>query len=269
MIMLFKNHASTLNGVLKNAKHASNGKPKNIQPGDVILIAQTKGSLLPDEKPIRWIMNFVRTYEDSDNESVKIWGKKWRYIIQGENVRSVEPFDIEDLKISNKDYNSVQTFCDLDSEDEKEVMKWIQEENEIKIDESEDVSEEFEDNKNINYDELIKKLDEKYSGKPEYEERVVKYIQRPSALRKAILKKEGYVCKICGCDGFLKKGGNKYAETHHMKELNENAPDTLQSWNVLVVCPTCHKKLHYADVKTEFLNPGWKIIINKEEIIIK
>ena len=54
-----------------------------------------------------------------------------------------------------------------------------------------------------------------------------------------------------------------------MKELNEDAPDTLQSWNVIVVCPTCHKKLHYADVETEFLNPGWKIILDNKEIIIK
>ena len=164
MIILFKNHASTLNGVLKNAKHASNGRPRNIKPGDIILIAQTKGSLLPNEKPIRWIMNYVSCYEDTENESSKIWGKKWRYIIQGENVRSIEPFDIEDIKVSNKDYNSVQTFCELEPNDEKEVLKWIQEEKDITIDESQDVSEEFEKDKEINYEELINRLNDKYSG---------------------------------------------------------------------------------------------------------
>jgi 5-methylcytosine-specific restriction protein A len=29
---------------------------------------------------------------------------------------------------------------------------------------------------------------------------------------------------ICGYPGFSKKNGGKYAEVHHMIELNENAP---------------------------------------------
>lgn len=67
----------------------------------------------------------------------------------------------------------------------------------------------------------------------------------------------------------MKKGGGKYAEVHHMLELNKLAPMTLQSWNIIVVCPLCHKKLHYADVKSEFLNPGWKIIIDGKDYVIK
>ena len=102
-----------------------------------------------------------------------------------------------------------------------------------------------------------------------FKETVVELIQRPSLLSNAIKEKYGYKCMICGYPGFLKKDGEKYAEVHHMIELNKKAPETLQSWNLLVVCPLCHKKLHYTDVKSEFLDPGWKVVIDGEEHIIK
>jgi hypothetical protein len=60
----------------------------------------------------------------------------------------------------------------------------------------------------------------------------------------------------------LKKSGGKYAETHHMIELNKQSPQSLQSWNVIVVCPTCHKTLHFGDVKAELLDPGWRVVVN-------
>lgn len=53
-----------------------------------------------------------------------------------------------------------------------------------------------------------------------------------------------------------------------MIELNKLAPNTLQTWNILVVCPKCHRQLHYGNVLTEFLNPGWKIVIDGVEHII-
>ena len=111
----------------------------------------------------------------------------------------------------------------------------------------------------------LRALDQKHSGTPEYETVIVNAIRRPSAIRNALLKMYGTTCRLCGCEGFEKKAGGRYAETHHMIELNRQAPNSLQSWNVIVVCPTCHKKLHHANVETEFLNPGWNIMINGEE----
>ena len=55
----------------------------------------------------------------------------------------------------------------------------------------------------------------------------------------------------------------------HVIELNELRSDTLQSWNILVLCPSCHRKMHYADVKYEYLNNKWKIIMEEKEIIIE
>lgn len=115
---------------------------------------------------------------------------------------------------------------------------------------------------------LIEELDKKYSHTPEFEEKVVKQIQRPSDLRTAILYTRGTKCQLCKYPGFAKKDGNTYAETHHMIELNKQATRTLQSWNILVLCPTCHKKMHYAEVRYEPFGKGWKVILEGEEHIM-
>lgn len=119
-----------------------------------------------------------------------------------------------------------------------------------------------------NIEEYITNLDKKYSGTPEFEEKIIKDIKRPSTLSNALKEKYGYECMICGYPGFEKKNGNKYAEAHHMWELHKKALKTLQSWNILILCPTCHRKLHYADVKYKQIDKGWKINLEGNEYII-
>ena len=63
-------------------------------------------------------MNYVSCKEDTEDLTLQIWGQKWRYIIKGENIRSVEPFDIMDIKVGSKDYNAVQTHCQIEKVDE-------------------------------------------------------------------------------------------------------------------------------------------------------
>ncbi len=268
-MLLFKNSADTMEGVLKNAMHAAHGRPHHVKQGDIILIAQTKKTLSPGQKPIRWAMDFVSCEEDKTNLCEKIWGRGWRYIIRGENVRPVEPFDIDKIKVSSKLYDVVETYCRVDPEDEEIILDWISEAVDLKTDEREFLSEEFEGGESLDPDELIKELDSKYSNTPEFKKTIIRSIQRPSALSNAIKERYGYKCMICGYPGFLKNGGGKYAEVHHMSELNKLAPKTLQSWNLIVVCPLCHKKLHYSEVKSKFLNPGWRISIDGKDHIIK
>lgn len=123
--------------------------------------------------------------------------------------------------------------------------------------------------KSRNYNDLLRTLNSKYADTPQFVQEVVKQIQRPSSLRNAILLSRGPTCQICKYPGFGKRSGGVYAETHHMIELNKVAPKTLQDWNVLVVCATCHKILHYGDVEAKFLGNGWKLKIESKEIVIK
>ncbi len=267
-MIIFKNDASTMDGVLRNAMHATDGRPSDINKGDIILIAQTKGTLSEDQKPIRWVMDFVSCNLDINDESKKIWGKKWQYIIRGENLRSVEPFDIDQIKVSKKNYGAIQTHGTVLPDDEDVILEWIQEERHTAYDERKIAAAEFELDNIYCPDDFIAEFDRRYSNTPAFKDIVTRQIQRPSALSAAIKEKYDYTCRICGYSGFRKKGGGMYAEVHHMIELSNLAPLTLQSWNLLVVCPTCHKKLHYGNVTVRPLNEGWGIVIDSEEIII-
>jgi len=50
-------------------------------------------------------------------------------------------------------------------------------------------------------------------------------------------------CQICGFT-FKKDNGENYSETHHIVPLSKNGGDEIK--NLIVVCPNCHRKLHYA-----------------------
>ena len=42
-------------------------------------------------------------------------------------MRSVEPFDINDIKVTSKNYDADHDFCVVAPEDEEEVLKWVSE----------------------------------------------------------------------------------------------------------------------------------------------
>jgi 5-methylcytosine-specific restriction enzyme A len=265
-MMLFRTSAATLKTVLNEAKHAFNTPPRKAKEGDIILVCE-KVNEAPNRKPIRWIMEYVQSYEDTQDEAQRLWGKQWNYIVECRNVRSIEAFDIRKLQITKVNYLATQTFAYVREDDEKEILRHIGEalySSEDQRDQGvEDVQLVSQGRAQADWSNIIKELDEKYKDTPEYEEAIVRRISRPSALRDAILARDGTSCQLCGVEGFTKKDGSQYAEVHHMIELNKQAPNTLQSHNLLIVCPTCHKKLHYADVQTQFLNPGWHITIKQ------
>jgi len=76
--------------------------------------------------------------------------------------------------------------------------------------------------------------------------------KRDSAVAERAKRKQGWTCQICGTPGFALRGGGLYAEAHHIKSLAEGGPD--REDNIVVVCPTCHRKLHHACVSYESLN---------------
>jgi 5-methylcytosine-specific restriction protein A len=268
MIFLFKSSSQTLPIVIEHMKHALTGVPRNIRQGDLILLSQNGVNRRKGEKSIRWVMEYVSIYEDTQDESIAIWGKKWRYIVQARNARQVEPFNIQDLQFTNFNYDVSQKPTLLRPEDEAEVLRYLGQTPLLEDDQNDGV-EDFSLSPSLKHNELIEKLDQKYGGSPKYKHVITRRLSRPTPLRDAILARDGTSCRLCGFKGFKKKSGGYYAEVHHMIELNTRAPNTLQSWNVIVVCPTCHRKLHHADVRTNFLNPGWQIEIDDQIYTIK
>jgi hypothetical protein len=73
-------------------------------------------------------------------------------------------------------------------------------------------------------------------------------VARPGAVTdylKALCK---YTCQLCNESGFLQANGTQYVEAHHIIELHKLIPGSYCSDNIIVVCPTCHRKLHFASV---------------------
>lgn len=264
-MQILKVQAGRMEGVLRNQKYAADNN-LIFQPGEIILIQQTRGTLAyPNLMTIRWIMNYEETYLDINNESDTIWGEHWNYIIRGTNLRRVEGFNISDLQVTNHNYGPPVNNVAVQVEDENKILNWIKDTEQIdeQIEQAIEFDQSLTNANNIN--DIINQLNNQYAGLPTYRENISRSINRPTALRNAVIRRDGTTCKICHVEGFVKRNGERYCELHHMVELNNEAPNTLQSWNLLVLCPTCHRQIHYGNVESIFLNPGWRIIIDGVE----
>src|SRR4051812_11135471 len=71
-------------------------------------------------------------------------------------------------------------------------------------------------------------------------------IARPNAITTALKQLHKFTCQICHVEGFRQANGSPYAEAHHIIQLSEGVAGSLASDNIIVVCPTCHRKLHRA-----------------------
>jgi 5-methylcytosine-specific restriction endonuclease McrA len=58
-------------------------------------------------------------------------------------------------------------------------------------------------------------------------------------LRKALLKRDGGRCRLCGHPGIAGKG--KGLQGHHVQSRAKGGPDTLE--NSVLLCPTCHGRM--------------------------
>ncbi|MBT3337415.1 MAG: hypothetical protein HN855_16705 [Anaerolineae bacterium] len=106
-----------------------------------------------------------------------------------------------------------------------------------------------------NLHKLIEKFNKRFHEvKPKKKGVISERISRPGAISNYIKRLRNYTCEICGEKGFEQKNGNLYIEAHHIIELHELIPNSYCSDNIVVVCPTCHRKLHYGDVKYHNLN---------------
>ena len=113
--------------------------------------------------------------------------------------------------------------------------------------------------------ERLARLDRRYSNmEPQSRRNFLRQLHRPSSVSQLVKALRGTTCVLCGTPGFPKRDGSRYAEVHHVEELSSGIPGVLGSDNMVVVCATCHRKLHYADVDVSQSEGGWTIVINGE-----
>lgn len=108
-------------------------------------------------------------------------------------------------------------------------------------------------------------------GAPEkrLKRRILESYERPSWITNHVKATRGDTCQLCGQRGFLKRDGKRYCEVHHLLHLAEDPPvEALAPEYLVVLCATCHRRMHYADVSTPVRIPtGWTIAIGGETIV--
>lgn len=101
--------------------------------------------------------------------------------------------------------------------------------------------------------------------------RILETYERPSAITNLVKKRRGDSCQLCGTPGFLKRDGGRYCEVHHLFHLVGDPPEGCLSPEYLVVlCATCHRRMHYAKVgiprRTE---GGWQLDMDGTDVFFK
>lgn len=104
-MVLLKTNAANLAGVKKFAKHASEGVLRQLAPGGTLLIQVTANSSSTAVPIVKYAMTFVRCYPDTMGETIAIWHRRWRYVIEGRDIFQLRrPFDIRRVQVTTRNY---------------------------------------------------------------------------------------------------------------------------------------------------------------------
>ena len=121
-MVLFKTSRLQLKKVVAESKHATNGVPRDIMPGALVLI-QVIAEGRTSVSKVEYTMRYLRTTPDANDDTLRIWGKKWTHIIECVDVRRLRaPFDLRRYRKSKRNYGqAVQRFAYLDPLDVESI----------------------------------------------------------------------------------------------------------------------------------------------------
>lgn len=77
------------------------------------------------------------------------------------------------------------------------------------------------------------------------EKKVQTHLDRGSNVTKALKLLLGAKCQICGWIGFEKNDGDDFIEAHHIIPVSERRAGSLCTENIVLLCPNCHREVHY------------------------
>lgn len=114
-MVILKTHSTNLARVVEVQKHALRGRLKNAQPGDLLLLAEIR-----DDGPtvVRYGMRLKRQRRADPGETEALWGKHWKFIIEGEGCCELNrPFDPQQTKVTSTSYGQGGTLVYVAAED--------------------------------------------------------------------------------------------------------------------------------------------------------
>jgi hypothetical protein len=101
--------------------------------------------------------------------------------------------------------------------------------------------------------------------------RILKSYERPSPITRYVKRVRGSTCQLCGDPGFMMRNGRRYCEAHHLFHLSKNPPPACLGAEYLVVlCATCHRRMHYADIGEPVREAGgWRVRVDDKETLFR
>ena len=99
--------------------------------------------------------------------------------------------------------------------------------------------------------------------------RVIQAYERPKSITDYVKRTRQPIatCQLCHTLGFVKRDGERYCEVHHLFHLSKQPPaDCLAPEYLVVLCASCHKRMHYANVgEPERDGDSWRVAIDQQE----
>jgi len=120
---------------------------------------------------------------------------------------------------------------------------------------------------------ILKRMNNRYAHtSPQERSRMVqKYLDRGSAVTKALKSLLGPKCQVCGWSGFPKKNGkDHFIEAHHLVQVSQKEEGSLCADNIILVCPNCHREIHYGKDFSVASDSGYiEIVLSIQKVRIK
>lgn len=231
---IFKTSTETYGSVIKNQKHAFKTMPKDLYPGDIVVLSKNKSGLSENEKQISHYAILKKIRKCSDEEIELLWpgnSGRWNYITEfSEVIPIIRSFNLSDILPLEKvkHYSAVMTHAKIDNDDESIILQNI--EKTISVYSPEEINDDT----------------EIYEGSKK--SITVNAYERDPVARRKCLDKYGYSCKICNFNFEKAYGeiGKNYIHVHHLTPLSLIKSEyKINPINDLIpVCPNCHSMLH-------------------------
>ena len=82
---------------------------------------------------------------------------------------------------------------------------------------------------------------------------ILKKERQRKALRRAILRRDGYMCRVCDyAPSTILLGKIQALHIHHIDKNRKNNEHS----NLITLCPSCHSKLHHKARKSSIYRDG-------------
>lgn len=111
---VFKVSGATICNVVMKQRFALPLAPKNLYPGDTVVLVKRKLDRVPGEKQIQYVMTVERVRKASRKEINSHFpggADRWTHLVDFSDIRAVVPFNLEDaIGDGAQDYRPVVNF---------------------------------------------------------------------------------------------------------------------------------------------------------------